>query len=133
MANHLGSEGTVRIGAAGVIAVVRDWSIEETADTVETSVIGALARTYSTGLSSWSGSVNAYFDETDTAGQETMSIGSEVNLRVYPETSGIYTAGETYFSGLAIVTSVSRSASFDGMTEVAFSVQGTGELSKLAA
>ena len=133
MANHLGSEGTVRIGASDIIAEVRDWSIEETADTIETSVIGDAARTYSTGLSSWSGSVNAYFDETDSTGQEAMTIGTEVNLRVYPETSATYTIGETYFSGQAIVTGITRQASFDGMTEVAFSVQGNGALSKLAA
>ncbi len=131
MANHLGSEGTVRIGDTNIVAEVRNWSIEESADTIEDTVLGELARTHKSGLTSWSGYLDAYFDETDTNGQEAMSIGTQVNLRVYPESDVAGTAvGDFYFDGLAIVTSITRSASFDGMTEASFSVQGNGELTK---
>jgi len=130
MANHLGSEGTVRIGSTNIIAEVRNWSIEETSDTIEDTVLGDSARTQKTGLTSWSGSVDAYFDETDTNGQEAMTAGTEVNLRVYPESSGTPAVGEVYFDGQAIVTGITRSASFDGMTEASFSVQGNGALTK---
>ena len=40
MATHTGSEGTVKVGTAGsdtVIAEIRSFSIEETADTLETT------------------------------------------------------------------------------------------------
>jgi len=44
---------------------------------------------------------------------------------LYPEGD---TTGDTYYTGTALVTGVSRSASFDGMVEATISVQGTGAL-----
>lgn len=132
MANHLGSEGTVRVGATDIIAEVRNWSFEETSETIEDTVLGDSARSYKSGLTSWSGSVDAYFDETDTNGQEAMTIGVEVNFRVYPESDATPDSGDVYFDGQAIVTGITRQASFDGMTEVSFSVQGNGALAKSA-
>jgi len=66
-----------------------------------------------------------YWDETDTTGQGALSIGSEIVLNFYLEGS---TSGDTYYTGSAIVTGVTRSASFDGMVEASVSVQGTGAL-----
>ena len=76
-------------------------------------------------MTSFSGSIDVFWDETDTSGQGALTIGSEVTLNVYPEGD---TAGDTYYTGTAIVTGVSRSASFDGLVEASVSVQGTGAL-----
>lgn len=124
MATHKGSEGTVKFGA-NAIAEVRTWSINETADTVEDTTMGDTARTYLSSLTSWDGSVDVYWDETDTNGQVAATIGASVTLNVYPEGS---TSGDTYYSGTAIVTGVSRTASFDGMVEASISFRGTGAL-----
>lgn len=125
MAIHKGSEGKVNVGA-NIIAEIRSYSIEETADTLEDTVMGDSARTYLPSLTSWSGSVDVYWDETDTTGQGALTIGAEVELNFYLE--GADTAGDTYYSGSAIVTGITRSASFDGMVEASISVQGTGAL-----
>lgn len=124
MANHKGSEGTVKFGA-NAIAEVRSWSISETADTIEDTTMGDSARTYKPSLTSWNGSVDVYWDETDTNGQVAATIGAEVTLNVYPEGA---TSGDTYFSGSAIVTGVSRTASMDGMVEASLTFQGNGAL-----
>jgi predicted secreted protein len=87
--------------------------------------MGDTARTYKSSLTSFSGSLDVFWDETDTNGQGALTIGSEVTLNVYPEGD---TAGDTYYTGAAIVTGVSRSASFDGLVEASVSVQGTGAL-----
>jgi predicted secreted protein len=87
--------------------------------------MGDTARTYKSSLTSFSGSLDVFWDETDTSGQGALTIGSEVTLNVYPEGD---TSGDTYYSGSAIVTGVSRSASFDGLVEASISVQGTGAL-----
>jgi predicted secreted protein len=87
--------------------------------------MGDTARTYKSSLTSFSGSLDVFWDETDTNGQGALTIGSEVTLNVYPEGD---TAGDTYYTGTAIVTGVSRSASFDGLVEASVSVQGTGAL-----
>ena len=124
MATHAGSEGTVKVGA-NAIAEIRSFSIEETADTIEDTTMGDGARTYKPSLTSFSGSVDVFWDETDSTGQGALTIGAEVTLNLYPEGS---TPGDTYLSGSAIVTSRSISSSFDGMVEMSISVQGNGAL-----
>ena len=124
MAVHKGSEGTVKVGA-NAVAEIRSYSIEETGDTLETSTMGDSARTYVPSLTSWSGSVDVYWDETDTTGQGALTVGAEVTLNVYPEGD---TSGDTYYTGAAIVTSVSKNASFDGLVEASIGVQGNGAL-----
>ena len=124
MAVHKGSEGTVKVGA-NAIAEIRSYSLEESADTLETTTMGDSARTYLPSLSTFSGSVDVYWDEEDTTGQGALTIGAEVTLNVYPESDG---SGSVYYTGSAIVTGVTRSGSFDGMVEASISVQGTGAL-----
>lgn len=124
MAVHKGSEGTVKVGA-NAIAEIRSYSLEESADTLETTSMGDTARTYLPSLSTFSGSVDVYWDESDTTGQGALTIGAEITLNVYPEGD---TTGDTYYTGSAIVTGVTRSGSFDGMVEASISVQGTGAL-----
>lgn len=125
MANHTGSEGTVRIGATNNVAEIRSYTLTENGDTIEDTSMGDSSRTYRAGLKSWSGSVDCYWDETDTNGQNALTIGASVNLRVYPE-GGASTA--TYYTGTALVTGITRQASFDGMVEASFTFQGTGAL-----
>ncbi len=124
MATHKGSEGTVKVGS-NAVAEIKSYSIEESADTLEDTSMGDSARTYKSSLTSFSGSLDVFWDETDSDGQGALTIGSEVTLNVYPEGD---TAGDTYYTGSAIVTGVSRSASFDGLIEASISVQGNGAL-----
>lgn len=124
MATHAGSEGTVKSGS-NAIAEVRSFSLEESADTIEDTSMGDTSRTYLTGLKTFSGSVDVFWDETDTNGQVSFSVGSSVTFAVYPEGD---TAGDTYYSGTAIVTGRTITSSFDGMVEASFTLQGTGAL-----
>jgi predicted secreted protein len=124
MATHTGSEGTVKVGA-NAVAEIRSYSIEETADTVEDTSMGDTYRTHKTTLKSFSGSIDVFWDETDTNGQVALTVGSQVTINFYPEGS---TTGDTYLSGTAIVTSKTITGSFDGMVESTINVQGTGAL-----
>jgi predicted secreted protein len=124
MTTHTGSEGTVKVGS-DVIAEIRSFSIEETADTLEDTTMGDIARTYKSSLTSYSGSLDVFWDETDVTGQGALTIGAEVTLAMYPEGD---TAGDSYLTGTAIVTGRSISSSFDGLVEMSISVQGTGAL-----
>ena len=129
MATHKGSEGIVKVGTDQV-SEVRSYSIEETADTLEDTSMGDSARTYKSSLTSFSGSLDVFWDETDTAGQGALTIGSEVTLNLYPEGDAV---GDIYYTGTAIVTGVTRSGSFDGLVEASVSVQGTGALTQTTA
>ncbi len=126
MATHKGSEGTVKVGS-NAVAEIRSYSIEESADTLEDTSMGDSARTYKPSLTNFSGSLDVFWDETDSSGQGALSIGSEVTLNVYPEGDA---SGDTYYSGSAIVTGVSRTGSFDGLVEASISVQGNGALTE---
>lgn len=124
MATHTGSEGTVKVGA-NAIAEIRSYSLEETADTVEDTSMGDTYRTHKTTLKAFSGSIDVFWDESDTNGQVALAVGSEVTINFYPEGS---TTGDKYYTGTAIVTSKTVTGSFDGMVESTINVQGTGAL-----
>ena len=123
MANHTGSEGVVKVGSSNTVAEVREWSLTESADTIEDTSMGDSARTRKAGLTSASGSLTCYWDETDTNGQGAMTVGSEVTLNLYPEGA---TSGDTYASLSAIITEAGVSASFDGMVEATFAFEANG-------
>ena len=128
MGIHKGSEGTVHVGTDAV-AEIRSYAVEETSDTVETTSMGDSARTHLASLTSFSGSLDVFWDEADTA-QIALTVGTSVTIKFYPEGTA---SSAKYYSGTAIVTGVSRSASFDGLVEASISVQGTGALTLATA
>lgn len=124
MATHIGRDGVIKVGA-NAIAALRSFSIEETADTVETTTMTLSARTHKVTLTSFSGSSDVYWDETDTA-QTALAVGTEdLTIEFYPEGTAV---GATYYTGSMHVTGVSKSSSFDGMVEASITFQGTGAL-----
>ena len=126
MATHTGSEGTVKVGS-NAIAEIRSFSIEETADTLDDTTMGTIARTYKSSLTTFTGTIDVLWDETDATGQGALTIGAEVTLNLYPEGD---TSGDTYLTGEAIVTGRSVNSTYDGLVEMSISVQGNGALSQ---
>lgn len=131
MATHTGSEGIVKFATSGgsvaQVAEVRSYTLDQTADTIETTTMGDGSRTYTSALKTFTVSMDCYWDETDTSGQGVIDAGTVVDFEVYPEGTG---SGATYYSGSAVVTSVSTTAAFDGNVEVSFAAQGTGALTE---
>jgi len=127
MANHKGSEGTVKVGS-DTIAEITGFTFDERANTIEDTELGDSAQTFQVGLTNWSGTVDCHWDETDSSGQGAMSIGSSITLNLYPEGAA---STDTYYSGTALITGITRQASRDGMVEASYTFQGTGALSEL--
>ena len=138
MPTHIGREGIVKIlGIAGqedgtVVGQLRSFSVEETGDTVEYTSMGDSARVFLPTLTSFSGSLDVYWDEDDL-GQTGLAINTSLLIKFMPEgdtdDGGTPTAvDDKFYEGTAIVTGISRSASFDGMVEASITVQGTGPL-----
>lgn len=125
MATHAGSEGVVFSGS-NQVNQVRSYTISETGETLEDTSMGDAARTYIASLKTFTGSLDVYWDESDT-GQGDLDIGSTIVLNLYPEGNA---SGDTYYTGSAIVTEKSITASFDGLVEMSVSVQGTGALTE---
>lgn len=126
MATTAGSEGKVFIGS-NQVAEIKSWSMEVTSDTTDASVIGTQWRKNQATIKSWSGSFDGFWDDTDTMGQGALTAGATVTLNLYPEGD---TTGDTFWSGDAIITSISYNASFDGIVEASFSFTGNGVLTE---
>ena len=133
MATNKGSSGVVKIAANGgsvaVVGEVRSYSIDETADTVEDTVMGDTVRTYLPSLTSATLSVDAYWDDAD-AQQLILDTGADIDWEIYPTGTG---TGEKYYSGGGVVTGKTITAAFDGMVEASFSVQVSGAVTEATA
>ena len=122
MATHTGSAGTVKVGS-NAIAELKSWTLDQSQDTVETTKLGDTVKTFSATQSSSSGTMDCFWDETDSNGQVALAIGTTATLNLYPEGA---TSGDTFYSGSAIITSVGVSQSHDGIVERSFGFQITG-------
>ena len=122
MANHKGSEGVAKVGS-NTIAEIKDFSLSETAETIDDTTMGDSARTKQVGLTTASGSMTAFWDETDTSGQGAMTVGASVTLNLYPEGA---TTGDTYATLTALITEKGVSTTLDGMVETTVSFEANG-------
>lgn len=130
MATYTGENGKVEItsdDSAGLttIAEVRSWTVEHTKDVIEDTVMGDAARTYKPGLHSFTGSMEVVYDDGHTSASNAFNPAQDGALSVefWPSTTG----GEK-FTGSVIVTSVSRTASFEDLVTATVNFQGTGAL-----
>lgn len=130
MANHHGTEGLVRVGA-NTVAEVTGFNFTATAEYAEDTTLADTAKTYNVAaITSWSGSITAFWDETDTTGQVALAPGANVALKLYPEGA---TTGDTYYQGDALITEITRTVARGAITEIAFSFVGNGALSTATA
>jgi len=131
MATKTGASGVVKLQVSGttvaVIGEVRSFTFDGSADTIEDSVIGDVARSYKTGLKTNTVSIECYWDEAD-AQQLILDEGTDIDFEVYPTGTG---SGETFFTGGGIVTTRSITGAFDGMVEAAFQYSAAEPLLKL--
>ena len=126
MATHTAANGVIKVGS-NAVAEVTGYNIEYMSDTVEDTVIGDAARTYKPTLKSFTASLDAMWDETDSTGQGALVVGTEVTFAIYPEGED---SGDTYYTGSGIITGRTVSTSVGEMITANFTVQGTGDLTE---
>ena len=125
MANHHGTEGLVRVGA-NTVAEVNGFSFTINAEYAEDTNLADTAKTYNPiAITSWSGTVSAFWDETDTTGQGGLVTGANVALVLAPEGVG---SGATRYSGNALITEITRNVQRGAITEITFNFIGNGAL-----
>lgn len=129
MATLTGNDGAVTIGSTSV-AAVRNFSVDLTADTIETTFMGTDVRTYVKGLSQFSGSADIYFDPSEFDGAESTfnptsgAVGdAAIAVKLYVKSDAV---NDQVFTGNIIVTGYTVNSSMDGMVEASISFQGTG-------
>jgi hypothetical protein len=133
MAILTGNDGAMKVNGKTVLAL-RNFSLEITRDTIETTHMGKDVRSYVGGMSSYSGSADFYFDpDTATNGFDaaettfnptTGSVGDavvDVVLYILDDATN-----DIAFTGKCILTSYTVSSSMDGMVEGSLAFQGSG-------
>lgn len=124
MAVLVGYGGAVKVGTA-TVAELGEWSLDITLNTEETQSFGDQWKEFTGTLKEWSGSCSGRWDMSDTTGQRAMQDallgGTTVSLKLYTDSTKNY-------SGTALITKITPSATVDGVVEVSFDFQGTGAL-----
>lgn len=124
MAKVIGNDGVVKIGANTVASVAR-FTLDESMDLVEDTDLGETAKSYQSGDTSWTASIECKWDKADTTGQGAMTIGASVSISLQPE--GDVTGDETR-SGTALVTARGAVNEKGSMVMQSFELQGSGAL-----
>ena len=126
MANHTGVSGVVKVGS-NVVAELRSFTIDTTAELIEDTTLTDTSRSYQVGKKGATVSAECWWDETDTNGQIDIIEGSQVALNLYPEGAD---SGDYYFSGTWLIGSNSISIPTDGIIEASFNATLTGALTR---
>ena len=139
MATYTGHDGVVKfndtdagIGGLNPIGNLRNFTIESTQDTIESTSMGTSnVRTYKPGLTTFTFSGDVFFDEANVIHNALDDLvaktgeSSEATFEVYPAGED---SGRRKLSGSMIITSFSITSSVDGMVEASFAAQGSGAL-----
>jgi hypothetical protein len=125
MATHFGKEGVVTAGGTG-IGELTSYTLETTADVVEDTQLSDATKSFVTGRTSFSGTLEMSYDETDTP-QQTLTAGTTIAFILAPEGNA---SGDETFTGSGIVTGMSVNVTLDGITTRTVTFQGTGTLSR---
>ncbi len=123
MATHHGKEGVVTAGGTAV-GELTSFTLETTGDVVEDTSLTDSTKSFLAGRTSFSGSLEMHFDETDTP-QTTLVAGASISFILLPEGNA---SGDRSFSGTGIVTGMSVNNSMDAVVSRTVTFQGTGAL-----
>ena len=125
MATHHGKEGVVTAGGTG-IGELTGFTLETTGDVVEDTALTDATKSFVAGRTSFSGTLEMSYDETDSP-QQTLTAGSSISFVLLPEGNA---SGVEKFTGTGIVTGMSVSIPLDGITSRSVTFQGTGALTR---
>ena len=125
MATHFGKEGVVTAGGTG-IGELTGYTLETTADVVEDTQLSDATKSFVSGRTSFSGTLEMSYDETDSP-QQTLTAGTTIAFILAPEGNS---SGDETFTGSGFVTGMRVNVSLDGITTRSVTFQGTGALTR---
>ncbi len=125
MATHHGKEGVVTAGGTG-IGELTGFTLETTGDVVEDTALTDATKSFVAGRTSFSGTLEMHYDETDSP-QQTLTAGSSISFILLPEGNS---SGDESFTGTGIVTGMSVTNGMDAIISRSVTFQGTGTLTR---
>lgn len=123
-----GKNGKVVIGESATKKVVgiKNWSLELSLDTLETTALGDDWKNYITGLKEWSASSEGDYEvPVDADGQQALQ---DAFLNGTTVTVKLYVDGTNYYKGEAFINSLSIEDSVDDVVSISIEFTGTGAL-----
>jgi len=148
MAETRGTDGVVKFQATAnpdgsaisdsmtAVLHVTSFSLTEQTETIDVTSMGDSSRSIIASFQNFNGSVDGYWDTADTnLGHDAdtdpvVKAGHTISFELYP--GGDAGSDAIYYNGSAIVTEVTRTASFDGAVQYSLSFEGTGALGFVA-
>lgn len=125
MANHTGVEGLVQAGGA-TIAELTSWTLSASAEVIDATILSSTDKVTKSGTKSYTGSVEMFWDESDSA-QTSLVEASEVVFLFLPEGN---TSSDVSWSVSGIVDSLEFGAAVDGMVTASASFASNGALTR---
>ena len=126
MAVHTGSAGVVKI-ASNTVAEVTAFTMETTADVIESTQLSDTNKTYEVSRKSGTVTVECMWDETDSNGQIALQEATGVSLLLYPEGA---TSGDYFYTVPVIVTGNSVAVTMDDIIRLSISCQINGAITR---
>jgi len=123
MATHHGKEGVVTV-AGTAVGELTSFTLETTGDVIEDTELSDGTKSFVAGRTSFSGTLEMNFDETNTE-QEALLAGASISFVLLPEGN---TAGDASYTGTGIVTGMSINNAMDAIVSRTVTFQGTGAL-----
>ena len=125
MARAIGTTGAVEVPDNTEIGGIKSWTLDITADAVETTGFDSSGvRSYLGTVFGWSGSFEGYKD-----GVCIVVEGSSTTIQL-SETTPV---DEVLWSGAVIITGLTVGHTHDGVCTVNYTFQGTGTLTEAAS
>lgn len=117
----VGKAGSVEVPGQTEITGIKSWTLDITADVVETtSFDDAGVRAYLGTVTGWSGSFEGY-----KTGVPIVIGGAVQSTRLFEDT-----VTQPFWTGNLIVTGLTANSSHDGLVTYAYTFQGTGVLTE---
>ena len=123
MATHHGKEGVVTV-AGTAVGELTSFTLETTGDVIEDTELSDGTKSFVAGRTSFSGTLEMNFDETNTE-QEALLAGASISFVLLPEGN---TSGDASYTGTGLVTGMSINNAMDAIVSRTVTFQGTGAL-----
>ena len=119
-------KGVVGASASKKVVGIKNWSLELSLDTLETTALGDDWKNYITGLKEWSASSEGDYEvPVDTEGQKALQ---DAFLNGTTVTVKLYVDGTNYYQGEAYINSLSIEDPVDDVVSISIEFTGTGAL-----
>lgn len=134
MAYATGSDAVIKIGS-DTLTQCSAFSIDKTIDNAETSAIGTTSKTFVNTLDSWTGSLELFYDESDTATAAilTAAVGNSAAVSVSFYYEGTAAGVDKYLTGNGLISGISWSGEANGVFTASVTITGNGTLTEATA